>query len=113
MKDESGEWEITTENEAITISADCGQMGWMLRHDQEKMLAEYLHQKYFQNNEYWFDMYEEYKAKHDISVDKYFKLSIKYSELADKYADLVDKFLNAPVPKSVYMPDFFKDEDDL
>ena len=40
------------------------------------------------------------------------KIKIKYSELADKYADLVEKFLNAPVPKGVYMPDLFKDEDE-
>jgi hypothetical protein len=61
IKDESDEWEISTKNGAITISADSGQMGWMLRHDQEKMLAEYLYQKYFQNDtvyEYWELIYE-------------------------------------------------------
>ena len=56
--------------------------------------------------------YEELKEKHYKVIDKYFELTMKYSELADKYTKLVDKLLDAPQPKGVYMPDYFKDEDD-
>ena len=93
IQDETGDWTISYDK-GLVISADDGQIGWKLSKDQEMQLAEYLHQLHFQSDSYWFDMYDEYKEKHDKLMDRHFSLE-------DKYHELVDVIINMPVPKPV------------
>ncbi len=94
IKDETGDWTISYDK-GLVISADDGQIGWVLSKEQEKQLAEYLCNKH-NLNDFWFAMYDEYKEKHDKLIDRHFNLE-------DKYHELVKLIINMPVPKKYAM----------